>query len=218
VLVTQDYEGNPDFFYPTPRSEIIYTRDNRPLDAAHAEVTLAEIPFIRLRDGLPARLLGGQAGFAETIDLAHRANQPPELVIDRVARELVANGIRFSVPPSLFAFYLWVIQRSVLEEKPLPKPDKINRFVYAAEFQRYYEDTVGDSHDTEKTDVAMKEGMKLRFFQEKISRINSTLEGELGEHLARSFRIRKRGRRGKSDYSVDLNATQIRINLGEVHD
>lgn len=122
VLVTPDYEANPDFFYPTPTSQIIYTREKRPLDTAEAKVVLAEIPFIRLRDDIPGRLLNGQAGFSETIELARRANQPPELVIDRATRELRANGIAVAVPPSLFAFYLWVVTRTVLEGKTLPRP------------------------------------------------------------------------------------------------
>jgi len=213
VLVTPDYEGNPDFFYPTPQSQIIYTRDKRPLDTTQAEVVLAEIPFIRLREDIPGRLLNGQAGFSETIDFARRANETPVLGIDRAARELTVNGIAVPLQPSLFAFYLWVVTRSVLNEKPLPKPeaDRNSRYEYAAEFQGFYEDVVGDWRDTEKTDEAMKDGMKPRFFEEKISRINGTLDSELGGRLARSFRIYNRGKRGSSDYGIDLNPSQIHI-------
>ena len=211
VLVTQDYEGNPDFFYPTPRSEIIYTRDNRPLDAAHAEVTLAEIPFIRLRDGLPARLLGGQAGFAETIDLAHRASQPPDLRLRPVTRELIANGIGLNLSPNLFAFYLWMVRRGVLEGQSSKKPDAKNRYAYAAEFLACYETVVGVWRDTEKTDEALRDGMKPGFFEEKISRVNAELKDTLGERLAQPFCIVNRGRRGQADYGVSLSPDQIVI-------
>lgn len=211
VLVTPDYESHRDFFYPTPYSRIIHTRDERPLDTAEARVVLAEIPFIRLRDDIPGRLLNGQAGFSETIDFARRANEPPELVLDRASHELTANGIVVALPPSLFAFYLWVVQRTVLDGKPLPKPDKDNRYGYAAEFQGFYEATVGDWHDTEKTDEAMREGMKPGFFEEKISRINNALESELGARLAQRFRIQNKGKRGRGDYGVELSAEYIHI-------
>ncbi|SMF96978.1 CRISPR-associated protein, NE0113 family [Methylomagnum ishizawai] len=215
VLVTPDYESHPEFFYPTPASQIIHTRGDhpRPLDTSQAEVILAEIPFIRLRDDIPGRLLNGQAGFSETIDLARRAHEAPELVIDRAARELRANGIAVALPPSLFAFYLWVVTRTVLNEKPLPKPeaDRRNRYEYAAEFQSIYEGVVGDERGTEKTDDAMKDGMKTGFFNEKIARINGILNNELGERLAQNFRINNRGRRGYSDYGIDPNTIQIHI-------
>ncbi len=213
VLVTPDYEDNPDFFYPTPTSQIIYTRENRPLDASQAEVVLAEIPFIRLRDDIPGRLLNGQAGFSETIDFARRANEPPELVIKRSARELNANGIAVTLQPSLFAFYVWVVTRSVMQQKALPKPepDKPNRYEYAAEFQSVYEDLVGEWRDTEKTDLAMRDGMKQAFFNEKITRINKVLDNELGERLAQGFRIQNRGRYGHGDYGIELDAAQVHI-------
>lgn len=216
VLVTPEYEGNPDFFYPTPTSRIIHTRENRPLDTSQAEVLLAKIPFVSLRDDIPGRLLSGRAGFSETVDLARRANDPPRLVIDRAARELKVNGIAVALPPSLFAFYLWVLKRTVLEEKSLPKPepDKPNRYEYAAEFQGFYEDIVGDERDTEKTDEAMRDGMKPNFFNEKIARVNAALENELGQRLARHYRIVNRGKRGQTDYGIDLNADHVELLRG----
>ncbi|MFM8444585.1 MAG: CRISPR-associated ring nuclease Csm6 [Methylococcus sp.] len=211
VLVTPDYEGNPDFFFPTPRSEIIYTRDNRPLDAAQAEVTLAQIPFIRLRDEMPARLLGGQATFAETIDLAHRASQPPELRLRPSARELGANGIVLTLSPSQFAFYLWVVRRGALEGQPITKPGPKTRYAYAAEFLESYEAVTGEWHDRDKTEEALRDGMKPGFFEEKVSRVNAELKNTLGERLAQSFCIVNRGRRGQADYGVSLGPDQIVI-------
>jgi CRISPR-associated protein (TIGR02584 family) len=213
VLVTPDYEGNPDFFYPTPTSQVIYTRDNRPLDSAKAEVTLAQIPFIRLREDIPERLLNGQAGFSETIAFALRANEAPQLVINRAMRELSANGLAIHLPDSLLAFYFWVVRHSVLDEKPLPKPDKGNEGnrEYAAEFLRHYQDLVDPMRDTDKTEDALRHGMDEAFFQEKVSRINTALKKELGERLAKKFCIVNRGRRNSSDYGLELSADQIQI-------
>lgn len=211
VLVTPDYEGNPAFFYPTPRSEIIYTRDNRPLDAARAEVTLAQIPFIRLRDEIPARLLGGQASFAETIDLAHRASQPPALRLNPARREISANGIELTLSPLLFAFYLWVVRRGVLQGQSIAKPDAKSRYAYAAGFLETYEMVTGGWIDMEKTEEALRDGMKPGFFEEKISRVNTELRDALGERLAQPFSIVNRGRRGQADYGLGLTADQVQI-------
>lgn len=218
VLVTADYEGLRDFYYPTPDSHVIYKSEDRsherPLDTSKAEVFLAEIPFIRLRDDIPARLLKGQAGFSETIAAARRASEPPYLAIDKAARELNANGVSVHLQESLLAFYLWVLVRSVLEERPLPKPAKAEagNGEYAAEFMEYYRAIVGELRDTDKTEAALRKGMDENFFQEKISRINTALKDELGERLAQRYRITNRGWRGNTDYGLTLSADQIQIN------
>jgi CRISPR-associated protein (TIGR02584 family) len=212
VLVTPDYEGNQNFFYPTPHSRIIYTRENRPIDTALAEVALAEIPFIRLRDDIPERLIKGRAGFSEIVDFARRAHEPPELVINRAARELQANGIPVRLPDSLFAFYLWILDRSLQGEKPLPKPGKQGYSIeYAEEFLGCYRSVVGEIRDLEKTERALRRGMDENFFLEKISRTNSALKKELGERLAQVYCIANRGGRGHSDYGINLTAAQIHI-------
>ncbi|MEY4588657.1 MAG: hypothetical protein RL497_733 [Pseudomonadota bacterium] len=43
VLVSEDYESNRDFFYPTPRTHPIPHKDGREIDAALAQVWLATI-------------------------------------------------------------------------------------------------------------------------------------------------------------------------------
>ena len=56
VLVSEPFEGHPDFYYPTPTERVIHTRAPLPpqaMNCADALVQLAEIPFVRLRDGLP---------------------------------------------------------------------------------------------------------------------------------------------------------------------
>ena len=52
VLVSSRFESNQDFFYPTIQERVIYAADQSPLDASAATVMLADIPFVRLRDGL----------------------------------------------------------------------------------------------------------------------------------------------------------------------
>jgi len=49
VLVTEQFEANPNFYFPTKNSKTIYGRDNISLDCSKAEVMLAEIPMISQR-------------------------------------------------------------------------------------------------------------------------------------------------------------------------
>lgn len=45
VLVSEPFESCWDFFYPTPYSKVIQTRDGALADTKDADVTLAEIPY-----------------------------------------------------------------------------------------------------------------------------------------------------------------------------
>jgi CRISPR-associated protein (TIGR02584 family) len=81
VLVSVPYESNQQFYYPTPYRYVIYTHppESRPLDAREAQVSLAEIPFVRLRPGFDERLLKGSVTFSEAVVSAQRALDSPAL-------------------------------------------------------------------------------------------------------------------------------------------
>jgi len=66
VLVSSPFKSNPNFFYPAPVERVIFATgpDQRPLDASDATVTQADIPFVRLRDGLQETLLREGASFS----------------------------------------------------------------------------------------------------------------------------------------------------------
>lgn len=85
VLVSDGFEGHQDFFFPTRQSTIIKARDGQPLDMATAEVSLADIPFIRQRDQLP-NLLHQQSqqrqtrmSFRQLVELINLGAQPQQL-------------------------------------------------------------------------------------------------------------------------------------------
>ena len=62
VLVSEPYESTLGFYYPTPYSKVLELPHDRGLvDTAKATVTLAEIPCVSLRHGLPESLLSGHA-------------------------------------------------------------------------------------------------------------------------------------------------------------
>src|SRR5690606_3737965 len=104
---------------PTRASHLIETPSGKVLDARDAQVTLAEIPFVRLRADIPEKLLAGKAGFSETICLTQRIDEAPNLVVNISAKRIIANGQELSLPPLLFAFYAWIIRRQ-LDGSPDP--------------------------------------------------------------------------------------------------
>jgi CRISPR-associated protein (TIGR02584 family) len=94
VLVSPGYESS-EFYYPTPYSKPIRTRDGPTLDAKDAEVTLAPIPFIRLRDEMPKILITGRCNYSDTIHRYNLTNDLDSLMleIDRNSWQVSCSGI-----------------------------------------------------------------------------------------------------------------------------
>jgi len=100
VLVPPSFESRPDFFYPAP-------------DAGAASVHLGDIPFVRLREGLPKRLLAGRARFSEAVAEAQKALPPLQLHLDPARLTVTAGGEGFALKPAQFAFYWMMADRCI---------------------------------------------------------------------------------------------------------
>lgn len=124
VLVAEPFETLPDFFHPTATACLLRTRDGREVDAAQAQLSLAEIPFVRLREGLPKALLEGDAGFADTVAAAEAARHPPRLVFDLARQSIEADGQSIELPLKQFALLLALGQRAREGLPPLRAPGK----------------------------------------------------------------------------------------------
>ena len=119
VLVNPPFESHPEFFYPTRRSEVIYTPppDSAPFDKKDAEITLADIPFVRMREGLNADLLEGRTSFSASVAEAQRALPPVSLSLDPASRTVRAAGETLTMPPNHFALY-WMLAERTLGRQP----------------------------------------------------------------------------------------------------
>jgi CRISPR-associated protein (TIGR02584 family) len=190
VLVSEGYEGHPEFYYPTLESHVIHTFDKKPLDTSKAEISLAEIPFIRMRQDIPKKLLQGKAGFLDTINLARKAELPPELIIDLENKKISANSEVFTMPAGVIAFYSWLLKQTIGSQEALEKPlDVEGNAQYAQDFITDYRAVVGEM-GAEATENALSKGMEGAFFAEKITRINKQLKDNLGERLAKTYLIK----------------------------
>lgn len=135
VLVSDGYEGNPNFWYPTQHEAYrhIQTREGLTLDAQAAEVTLAPIPFIRHRHNLPHVLLqaGETVNFAELVQLINLGENPQEiqLEIHPADRSITLSDGRttmlsFELTLLDFAYYLMMARATVDGESDFLRPNK----------------------------------------------------------------------------------------------
>lgn len=195
VLVSEPFESSWDFFYPTPYSRVLQTRDGKLADTALAQVTLAEIPFVSLRHGLPAELLAGKASFEDTVNAARAALAPPQLVIDTARRRIIASGKEVVLPPAELALLSVFARQLLARGDALPAPAKgVPDPVWGERFLREYRAVVGVLGGHDATERALRKGMDGEYFSTRKSKLESLLRRALGLAAA-AYRISDSGTR-----------------------
>ena len=216
VLVSAPFESHPQFFYPTVRSRVIHTPHphNRPHDTREAKVTLAVIPFVRLREELPDTLLDGEVRLGDAVNAAQRAIGPMELVIDLPGRRLRAGGRAIGLSPLLLAFLAWLARRRMRGEGWLACPSQeAPEARYAAAFLAEYRAVLGEMGDDERTAGRLRDegGMTREFFSQTKSKLHRSLRVRLGQRHARPYLISAKGSRSRRRYGLDIDPEAIRF-------
>ncbi len=184
VLVSPPFEAHPQFYYPPQSPKVLRDRDNRPIHTGDASITLADIPFVRLRGHLDSSILGEGISYSETVARTQRNVNPPHLELDTASKLIDCGGCRVELSPSLFAFYAWFARR-LLAGRPgvhWAQPDAAQE--YLAEYARVVGDCSGDYENACKS---LQRGMDQSFYEPKISKINRRLENMLGKGPARPY-------------------------------
>ena len=210
VLVSEPFENSIEFFYPTPYSRVLQTRDGKLADTAMAEVTLAEIPFVSLRHGLPQALLSGHASFSETVLAAQAALAPAELVIDTARRRIWASGREIELPPAELALLVVFAREALHGANGLPAPSKgVPDPVWAQRFLREYRAITGTMADSDATERALRNGMDGEYFSVRKSKLEKRLKTTLGP-AAGAYRIDS-GNKRPGKYRLTLPPDAVRF-------
>jgi len=201
VLVDPPFQDHPDFFFPPAQPKVLFsTYGHRPARTDEARVVLTDIPFVRLRAGLPKRLLEGRASFAETIGEAQAALRPPRLVVDVPRRRLVCGEREVAMPPAEFAFVLWLARRRLSEGT---KSGGLGwHEAEAGEYLAAYRATPGSSSQLlARIQRGLRDGVERPWFEQRVTNVNKLLKDALGQ-LAAPYCITRIGRRPRSRYCL----------------
>ncbi len=207
VLVNAPFESEPQFYYPPPEPEVIdLARENRPASTADATITLAEIPFVRMRHGISTA--AGTVGFGETIRQVQNSLGPPRLQFDYAQRKIWVGGVQLAIKPVDAAYYLWLATRVVRGEPPIhwseaePEP-------FLAVYRRLVSDYSGDYERTEE--ALRRNGLSADFASERKSRVQKALRNTLGRDEATPYLIENFGSRPLTRHGLKLTAEQIHL-------
>jgi CRISPR-associated protein (TIGR02584 family) len=186
VLVSQPFESLPEFFYPAPHARVIRDRNEQELDARGAKVYLGDIPFVRLRDRLPKRLLEGGARFSEAVDEAQKALPPLSLRLEPATQTVIAGGKAFVLEPMHFALYWMMAERCRAGRGGVRRDDPRIR----KELLKYYRLVNPNSGGYERTEKAYRNFNEANFDPTK-TKVNRALKRALNERQALPYLIDK---------------------------
>jgi CRISPR-associated protein (TIGR02584 family) len=206
VLVSAPFESHPDFFFPPAKPRRLTTRDNRHVDTAEAQVTLAEIPVVLLRHGLPEALRDGRATYVETVSALSESFAPPRLEIDLGNRSVRCGDRPVRLSPALLAWLTYWAQCARTNA-----PMRHWREVDAQDYLRRYERVVGSHTEAfERTQTRLREGMEKSFFGENNSKLERELKKALGP-AATPYLLARDGRRPNTRRGLTLPPEAIFI-------
>ncbi len=205
VLVAPGFESHPEFFYPTPKSHVIWEQrpNGPPMDTATAGVTLADIPFVRLRDGLPEALLEGASSFSKTIEAAQRMYGPVSLQLDLQQCEIVCGNLSIELTHADMAFYAFMATRAVDGKPAICGTDKH----WFEEYLQIYSKIVSpESADYERAEETYDFG---KYFEQRKSKTNRALRNKLGKKASDPYLIHSFGQRPHTHFRLRIDGESI---------
>lgn len=208
VLVSSPFESHQDFYYPSPVTRVLH-KDQQTFDAKDAKVWLGDIPFVRLRDGLPEALLAGASRFPDSVIAAQRALAPPSLVVELSDRgvQIEAGDVAVDMAPADAAFYL-LIARAAAEGRTLRWDDPGLAEAYLGEYAHF---AVPASARYEEAEKRLADPLRDEWFEERKAKCNAALRRSLGEAGARAYQIQGFGARGRMRFGLALPSELVHL-------
>jgi CRISPR-associated protein (TIGR02584 family) len=211
VLVEPAFENTPDFYYPTPYEYPVDVRQagkTITMDAQNAEVVLADIPFVRLRDGQSLRFLNEGAHFSQVIDAIQQTITPPQLTIDLASRRVKAGNKTFVLAPVQLAFLAWFARIALIGSSGL-QLNKASADAYAQGFLAEYRIILRSNSSDEATFKRLANGLDGDTFSEFKSKLHKRLKQALGPIEFQKYRIADTGHRGSKLFFLALGTGAI---------
>jgi CRISPR-associated protein (TIGR02584 family) len=216
VLVSEPYESNREFFYPTPYERPIRVRRGdreQTFDCREAQVDLAEIPFVRLRGGLPERLRHGRTPFSRVVAAANRAQRPPHMVLRVSSREMTIDDETIPLSPVQFVLLLWLAERARHEAEPVDWRTREAREEFMRIAKRVLPSASGEYERIEQA-LAWRRNAAIKqaaYFEPHRTRVNKVIESLLGQEAAVRYTIRAMRAADGKRYALPLLPAQIQI-------
>lgn len=209
VLVSAPFESSWDFFYPTPYERIIEVGSQRALaNCQDAQIDLANIPFVRLREELPRRFLAEHRSFADIVAAANRSLEAPHLRLNRGDLTVEADDQLIPLSETEFVILYFIAEQtraaedwdwSIAGERLLGTVQDLLSDM-TDRYDRMIQSITERRNDTE---------LLLEYIAPHVSRINKKVEEILGSSAAKRYRIESHSARGGRYFLLPLAPEEI---------
>lgn len=221
VLVEEAFEQNREFFYPPKHSTPLNTERFGIRDAAKAQVMLADIPFVRMREGMPKLALADNWNFSRAVALTQQSLSDFSLVVDCSNMSIICSGSKpikldvqhFSLYKTMAEFKQEGLTCAVGDKQLLERYWK-NYCGLKPGWQSHSKQIQEDISKARKEfdkELFLDEKPKMeRIFHESKSRIKKKLESHLNDY-ARYYEIESRGGNSQKQYQLATPKENIQI-------
>lgn len=224
VFVNDEFEFVPDFYYPTLYDNLITGKSSKEtVNTRNAVVTLAEIPFVRMRRHFEQDLLTHiqDASFSKTVALMNSANKSAHLdvTISYKAKTLSVLGVDIKLSAKLLALYLMIAEypngtmklSSAFQLSTEPTKQYFEHFFRLKGDVRVY-NTFGleDESDWLNQRFDHLKPLTPKFIQEVLSQFHKKLSEHLPIDVVDKIKVNSDGAKGGCTYFFD--AKKITIN------
>ena len=225
VLVDAPFESSQHFFFPRKETDVISVFINRKeqfKDASKAEVTLAEIPFVRMRHLQQQDIVKYQYGYLDAVKQAqYELEDAPKLTINLKSKTIKINdGVIHNMTPRDLAFLTLFARRRINNKARLPAPQKeVGDEELAKDFLYEFEIITGKSIEIDKElqttfgtpkNPEIPPTMTGNYFSSTLNKLRTALKQKLGAGQAEPYLIDDGGTRPKT-YELAIDKENIQI-------
>jgi CRISPR-associated protein Csx14 len=232
VLVSPEFESHPEFYYIPRKNNVLELKDSngktiKRLQTKDAQILLAELPFVRLRDKIP---LDGR-GFKELVREGQReidmASIQPSVRVNLSEKVVYIGNIGIDMVPMQMVLYVNLLKRKLegchFTERPycfdctecFPYLGDLSKKKTFDEMVKDYQKAYGPSSGRVEEFLKhweKKGGIDSDTLRQNISKINKTLKENIeDETLHPYFMITPIGKHGNKRYGVRVEKGKIVI-------
>jgi hypothetical protein len=216
VFVDDDFEFVRDFWFPTKQSKWVTGKNGQgELDTSLASITLAEIPFVRMRKSLDPSLISAMANysFSQTVAMLNASyKHDVDVVISKSSLLISVLGIDIKLTAKDMACYLWLYNKGQIglkvdrdfEDNTRLSHEFLCCYAELASDPRVFERFHTTPEDFREGNVTSITGMPKEFLQPICSNINNKLKKALPNDISSKLLIESDSKGSDHYYRVAL--------------
>ncbi|MDD9180011.1 MULTISPECIES: CRISPR-associated ring nuclease Csm6 [Aliivibrio] len=221
VFVDDEFEFVSDFYYPTPVDCFIQGKQGKAINAKEATVTLAEIPFVRMRRQVDERIINQMEthSFSKTVSALNSANNTQVRVsISTTEKTVEVAGVKIQLTGKLLAIYLFFLlkdnRKAVLGR--YFEDDKTQTIDYLTVLDKMKADvrlykTMGleDEGQWRQKDHAELATLTKDFVRQSLTGLHKSLKDKLIPDLFEKIKVHSDGVKSGATYQISAEVVFI---------